>query len=195
MAAVKKKRGRPKSEATLKRERAENQLKNKPSWIVDTPERQKKRGELKQWIKEDDQREKQFLKAHNSPPMPANLVLAMASIGDESLVGYEQHIIELHGAVSKTVRYGQASGGKTIGDRAKARKRELLKKNWTLVAKIGTPPWTASRIAKIIHKEWEAILPAGRMLGEPSTLNCRGDGQKKPALRTLRDWLRSKNIT
>lgn len=88
------------------------------------------------------------------------------------------------------IHNGQAAGGKKLADKAEDRKREILQKNKTLVEKIGTRPWNASSVASKIYKQWDEIPSGGHIGGEDPKLTCRGDGQKKPAVRTIRDWLK-----
>ncbi len=186
MPPDKKPRGRPKSRKTLEREREEEILRDAPKMDADDTELL----EQKLWLIQSGQLEKKLLKQHQSPPMPQGIVWAVESAYDEFMT--EEQIAATHEEytrIKSSIREGQLSGGQTGTDIANMRKHAIFQKNAILIAKLGTRGWPVNRIAQIIHDEWTVIAPHPNLPGESTTLTYRGDGQTRPAVRTISRWL------
>ena len=185
-APVKKKRGRPKSEATLERERVEEMLKSVPEHRRMTPT---EKGQMQALSENLDQLKKEILKDYPTP-IPRHLAYEMASLGDESMEGHEQDVLRRY-EVARSNNLKNLSDGTTAKENSAAKRRvEILLKNEALINKIGTRPYTANHVAKKILKEWYSI-PLGGRVGESSHLKKRGDDEKCPSIRTLTGWIAS----
>jgi hypothetical protein len=170
MTTQNKKRGRPKTERTIERERIEEMLRNPPPHIRNstlTP--------FPFDHKQADEIEKKMLKDHKSPPMPAKIVYEIESAGPENMTHAEiQATVTKYNRVAKYIHEGQITGGKTLADKAAKRIEKVLQKNSDISEKVASESWSVNRAANKIHEEWDA----------------RGDGQKKPSTKTLRRWLK-----
>ena len=170
MTTQKKKRGRPKTERTIEKERIEEMLRNPPphirnSTLTPFPFDHKQAEEI----------EKQMLKDHKSPPMPAKIVYEIESAGPENMTHAEiQATVTKYDRVAKYIHEGQITGGKTLADKAAKRIEQVMRKNSDVNGKLASGSWSVNRAANKIHEEWDA----------------RGDGQKRPSTKTLRRWLK-----
>jgi hypothetical protein len=170
MTTQNKKRGRPKTERTIERERIEEMLRNPPPHIRNST--------LTPFPFDHEQAEeieKQMLKDHKSPPMPAKIVYEIESSGPENMTHAEiQATVAEYDRIAKNIHQGQITGGKTQADKAAKRIEQVMRKNSDVIGKLASGSWSVSRAANKIHDEWDA----------------RGDGQKKPSTRQLRRWLK-----
>lgn len=170
MTTQKKKRGRPKTERTIERERIEEILRNPPPHIRNstlTP--------FSFDHKQAEEIEKQILKDHKSPPTPANIVYEIESAGPENMTHAEiQATVTKYDRVGKYIHEGQIKGGKTLSDKAAKRIEQVMRKNSDVIGKLASGSWSVNRAANKIRDEWDA----------------RGDGQEKPSTRQLRRWLK-----
>ena len=160
MTTQKKKRGRPKTEQTIEMERIEEMLRNPPphirnSTLTPFPFDHKQAEEI----------EKQMLKDHKSPPMPADIVFAIESAGPEYMT---------HAEIQETVVEYDRVAGKTLTDRAAERIEQVMRKSSDVIGKLASGSWSVNQAANKIHEEWDA----------------RGDGREKPSTKTLRRWLK-----
>ena len=152
MTTQKKKRGRPKTERTIERERIEEMLRNPPphirnSTLTPFPFDHKQAEEI----------EKQMLKDHKSPPMPANFVYEIESAGPENMTHAEiQATVTKYDRVAKYIHEGQITGGKTLADKAAKRIAKVLQKNSDIAEKVASGSWSVTRAANKIHEEWDA---------------------------------------
>jgi len=177
MTTQSKKRGRPKTEKTLERERIEEMLRNPPSHIRDS-----KRTPIIFDHKQAEAIEKQMLKDHKSPPMPASIVFAIESAGPEFMDETEiQATVAEYTRVAKNIYQGQIAGGKKLADRAAERIEQVLKRNPDIAEKVASGAWRVNRGAMKIYDEWDK----------------RGDGLQRPSVRNITRWLNiflAKNI-
>jgi hypothetical protein len=171
MATVKKKRGRQKTERTLERERTEEMFRNIPAHCRMTPSEGK---EARDQIAASRLIEKQLLKEHKSPPMPAKLVFQIESAGPELMTDAQiQETISEYARVAKNIQEGQEAGGQKLADKADERRNKVLQKNHDIAVKVTTQKWSVNRGATKLYDEWDKL----------------GDGLPRPAIRTLRRWL------
>ncbi len=184
MTTEKKKRGRPKNKSTKERERIEEMLRNPPPHI-----RNSKRKPLTFDHKQAEEIEKQMLKDHKSPPMPANIVYGIESAGPEFMTDDEIALTQAeYTRIKENIHQGQIAGGHKLTDNKNSRREKVFQKNPVLLQKLSSGIWTANRVANKFFDEWDAIQPHGRLLGEVHS--ARGDGLKKPTIRNLTRWLK-----
>ena len=155
------------------RKRIEHMLRNMPPHIPKITAEQHK--ELNAQLAAFDAIEKQMLRDHKSPPMPAKVVYAIESAGPEFMTEAEiQDTVEKYNRAAGNIKQGQNTGGQTLANRSADRKEKVLEKNPELIRKLTTGIWSVNRIATKLHDEWDK----------------RGDGLPRPAIRTLRRWLK-----
>ena len=184
MTTENKKRGRPKNKSTKERERIEEMLRNPPPHIHNS-----KRKPFLFNLKQAEKIEKQMLKDHKSPPMPANIVYAIESAGPEFMTNDEIALTRAeYTRIKENIYQGQIAGGQKLTAKKNARIEALVQKNPVLLQKLSSGIWTANRVANKFFDEWDAIQPHERLLGEVHS--ARGDGLKKPTIRNLTRWLK-----
>lgn len=170
MTTQKKKRGRPKTEKTIERERIEEILRNPPPHIRNST--------LTPFFfdhKQAEETEKQMLKDHKSPPMPASIVYEIESAGPEFMTHAEiQATVAEYDRIAKNIHQGQITGGKTLADKAAKRIEQVMRKNSDVIGRLASKSWSVNRAANKIRDEWAT----------------RGDGQEKPSTRQLTRWLK-----
>ena len=141
MTTQSKKRGRPKTEETMDRERIEEMLRNPPSHIRDS-----KRTPIIFDHKQAEAIEKQMLKDHKSPPMPASIVFAIESAGPEFMDETEiQATVAEYKRVAEEIHKGQLAGGKKLADRTSERIAQVLKRNPDIAEKVASTAWSVNR--------------------------------------------------
>jgi hypothetical protein len=113
--------------------------------------------------------ERQILEEYHVPPMKKDLACSIASIGDESLEGYEQRILDDYNAALERGMAARAAGSGANKASAENRQALLLNKFRGLIDRLSNNGMSATRIAEIVH----AKLPA----------------QAAPSLRTIRRWV------
>jgi hypothetical protein len=179
MSPVKGKRGRPKSARTLERERIEDMMKNIPANMRMTAS--EKKTVTAQLVKLDVLK-KSILKAHKSPPMPANTVFEIESACPEFMTEEEiEETVKRYQRVEEHIKDGQQRGGEKIATKAADRARRVLEKNNDLVRLVRAGKnLTAHSAAKTIYDEWEH-----RANGQAGG---RGDGSLRPSKRQIRRW-------
>lgn len=169
MTSSKRGRGRPKSESTLERGRMETMLKNKPSHIRTTAKQIK---EIEKQLAAGESVRKQMLKKHGSPPMPEQIVYAIESADPEFMTDAEIIATQNdYNRISKNIHRGQVTGARTLAEKSRQRKEFIFQKNSILIQRLGTPGWTANRIANKLHEEWDSVKPQQRLTGEATSLD------------------------
>ena len=182
-------RGRPKSAATLERERVEALFASKP------PHLPKEESALTKALREakphNDAIEQQILRDYKyDATVPDDHAFTMASLGDESLHGHERAIIAQDEAHRARVARQRTNGGKATKQNSRNRALAIISKNKILIAAlIDLRKQPISRVAKKICSEWSVITVAQRISGEPSSLTARGDGGPCPSERTVCNWI------
>ena len=186
-------RGRPKSAATLARENIEALFASRPSHLP------KEESALTKALREakphNDALEQQILRDYKyDATVPDDHAFAMASLGDESLEGYEDAIIAQDEEHIARVARQRSNGAKATKRNSQNRAKAIIAKNKILISHlIGTRKQSVSRVAKKICTEWVFISVAQRISGEPHLLTARGDGGPCPSERTVRNWIRQHN--
>ena len=183
-------RGRPKSAATLERERLETLFAKKPSHLPVAE------SDLTRALREaqpyNDAIEKQILRDYKyDATVPDDHAFTMASLGDESLYGHETMIIAQDEAHRARVSRQRANGAAATRASSMRRARLIINKNLILITYLlKVRRQSVSLVARKIQTEWDVITVAQRISGEPNTLTARGDGNPMPSQRTIREWLR-----
>jgi hypothetical protein len=164
-----KKRGRPKSQKTLEKEWTEAWLKNPPAHIPPMTE------EEKQWrrefIKNSEEAQRSILEGH-SPLLPHGLIYDLESLGDESMHGFEQSVLDRYGHYRAKEIIARVNGGEETASQADASAMRLWTKNSALVKRIQSGNLTPNGAAKIIFDDWEN----------------KGIEGGKPSIKTISNW-------
>lgn len=165
-----KQRGRPKSARTLERERIKTMFKNHPAHIPRMTE--EAREKIKVNLAASKKLEEELI-ADYSPTISHNLILELASLGDESMYGHEEAALKKYEKLKVAEHSGRLSGAQKTADKAKARANIVWGKNQDLVKRIGISQTVHSASQKILN-EWVS----------------RGDNGKKPSIRSIQNWYR-----
>jgi hypothetical protein len=151
---VKKPRGRPPNAATIERRRIEEILKNPPAYLLPITDDEKQ--QVEDSFKASEIIRKQILRDYKtSVIVPDDHAYRMASLGDESMEGYEGKIIKQDAKYRKLIKKNRNNG--TKGTRAAAEKKveELYEKNKSLIDKIKpNGPLTINGVARTIIMDW-----------------------------------------
>lgn len=166
----KKRRGRPKLEATKEREKEQRAIakvvrearKRAPMSDEERQETQNLLNSLAEW-------ERQILQQYHVSPMKKELAYAAASIGDESLEGYEEIILKEYRQVLSKGQAERASGMDANRKETAERKKSFLSQNGELINKLVGRGFSTSQIAETIFRQG---------------VNTTG-----PSVRTIRRWI------
>ena len=146
-------------------------LRNPPSHIRDS-----KRTTIIFDHKQAEAIEKQMLKDHKSPPMPAKNVYEVESASHELMTNADIFKVETdYERVAENIRQGQLAGGQTLADRKNSRRETVLRKNPVLLEKLAPGGRLVSNVAETLHDDWDKL----------------GDGLPKPSKRSLRRWFKA----
>ena len=129
MAAPQKRgRGRPKSEATIQREKIEALFASRPSYLPEEESALTKA--LREAKPYNDAVEQQILRDYKyDATVPDDHAFTMASLGDESLYGHEAAIIAQDQAHIARVSRQRANGAKATKQNASYRAAKVTAKN------------------------------------------------------------------
>jgi len=180
--------GRPPSPATLEARRVEAMLKNMPPHLPKLTEVQK--SELNESFAHDERIRQEILKTFkHGRTTPDSHAYDMASIGDESLIGHEQKILDEDAKFALRAKRYRQSGAAATKDKTADRKANIKKNNHRLISKIQpSSRYTLHSVAQMIHDQWEEMTPAQKISGECSMAR-RGDGKERPSVSTIRRWI------
>jgi hypothetical protein len=185
-----KKRGRPPSTTTLEMRRMEAMLKSMPEHIPKLTEAQKSM--LDESFAHNEKIRQEILKTFkHGRTTPDDHAYAMASIGDESLIGHEQEILDADDEYKYRAKRYRESGTSATRNKNSDRKASIKKINQVLISKIRpNGRFTVHRVALMIYDQWDSMLPSDKFHGEES-LTSRGDGDKRPGVSTIGRWIES----
>ena len=190
MAAPQKRgRGRPKSEATIQREKIDALFASRPSYLP------KEESALTKALREakpyNDAVEQQILRDYKyDATVPDDHAFTMASLGDESLYGHEAAIIAQDQAHIARVARQRANGARATKQNASYRAAKVTAKNKVMLSEfLYARGESVYAVAKKILVEWDYVSAEQRIRDE--TITARGDGGPVPSHRTLRDWIAS----
>ena len=180
-------RGRPKSAATIEHERIEALLKNRPEHLRGVkPEPHLFSSD---WFEQSERVERAMLTNYRySSQTPMSHGYSMASLGDETLSGYEKQILGDDARYAENTRQAQIDGGNSRRKNAQLAADSLFQQNADLWSKVQSKRMSLSRAAGIIHDEWDEI-PVGS-LSAPPNLKQRGAGGPVPSLGTIKNHLK-----
>lgn len=167
-----KKRGRPKNQSTIEKERQDDLL-SELRKLRPITEEEKKFYETMH--KNGEEVRQQILKDFKTHKMiPDDHAYTMASIGDESLEGYEDKIIAKDNYYQEKIKSSTARGGETLSFEADRRALSVWDKNRDLIARMNrdTNKLTLNGAAGIIRDNWDK----------------RGDGNEKPSENSIKNW-------
>ena len=182
-------RGRPKSAATIERERIDTLFASIPSHL------QKEESALTNNLREakpyNDAIEQQILQDYKyDATVLDDHAFTMASLGDESLYGHEAAIIAQDETHRERVARQRINGARATKQNSKNRAEAVIAKNKILISQlIDSRKQPVFRVAKKIRSEWHVTTVAQRISGEPLSLKARGDGGPCPSERTVRNWI------
>jgi hypothetical protein len=193
-APHKRGRGRPKSAATLAREKIEALFASRPSYLP------KEESALTKALREakphNDAIEQKILSDYKyDATVPDEHAFTMASLGDESLYGHETVIIAKDKAHKARVARQRSNGARATKQNSRNRAEAIIAKNKVLISQlIGSRKHSVSCVAKKICSEWDRMTVAQRIYGEPASLTTRGDGGPCPSERTIRNWIKQYDL-
>jgi hypothetical protein len=188
-APQKRGRGRPKSEATIQREKIDALFASRPSYLP------KEESALTKALREakphNDAVEQQILRDYKyDATVPDDHAFTMASLGDESLYGHEAAIIAQDQAHIARVARQRANGARAKKQNASYRAAKVTAKNKVMLSEfLYARGESVYAVAKKILVEWDYVSAEQRIRDE--TITARGDGGPAPSHRTLRDWIAS----
>jgi hypothetical protein len=153
-------RGRPKNPATLHREQktaeAEKILRET---AIRHPMSATERNEMGALIEALERWEAKTLEEYHVPPMKKELAYAAASIGDESLEGYEEIILKEYRQVVSNGERARAEGSNSNQQRAKDRHASIISEYATVIDRLIKQGRSKSSIADVIVKELRKLRP------------------------------------
>lgn len=164
-----KKRGRPKSQKTLEKERTEAWLKNPPAHIPPMTEEEKQW--LREFIKNSEEAQRSILEGH-SPLLPHSLIYDLESLGDESMHGFEKSILDKYEKYRAKEKVARVNGAEETASQADLRAKRLWHKNSALEKRIQSGNLTPNGASKIIHEDW----------------GSKGIEGTKPTIKTITNW-------
>lgn len=132
-----------------------------------------------------------YRKHKNNREIPESLILALASLGDESMRGYEHVVEKQYDSLLKKINAIQKRATETARNSSNRRRANVLAINKVLIAKIDGRTWTVNRVATKIFDQWDAIPAHGRQQEELTAIVRRGDGDRRPCVNTISSWVRS----
>lgn len=167
-----KRRGRPKKPLSEELERLETLLSNAPLHVKKLAAAEQ--SNLKQDFLKNEQIEKEIYKAYGvGPYVSKNLALEMESVGDESVNGFENKILDKFSEAQEALKDSRLMGASKTKENAKNRAYEIWGKNLDLYEKIANQEIKPDLAVKIILRAWET----------------RGDGGPSPSINTIKKWL------
>jgi hypothetical protein len=184
-----KKRGRPKSAATLERDRIEEMLKNTPSYLPKMTAEKKK--QMLESIAHGESIRLDILKTYKtSATIPDDHAYQMASLGDGSMICHEHAVIQRDESYLQQARALRAAGVRIVSDTAASRAKALCEKNRALL-EIMKPfgHLTLSDVASKIRRDWANVHPHSLMPGETMKLTERGLEGDPPSMRTIKNYI------
>jgi hypothetical protein len=161
---IKRKRGRPKSLDTIERERIEALLREPPSYILNmsAEEATAFKGLCENWSRVENEILNQY---RTAPSIPKEHAYEMASLGDESIEGYEDQILAKDKIYRSRIKKMQMTGSAGRARSAKNNSEKLVEKNIDLIQRVNAGLLTLNGAAAIIIRSWtNRGLPDGAVL-------------------------------
>lgn len=183
-------RGRPKSAATLERERIEELLRTRPSHIPLKTDAEKTA--ILNWLSHLEKIRTEILKDHKtSATIPDEHAYVMASLGHEGFLGNEQTVLKKDEDYQRKSQENREDGGEAVRSEADRRAHELCTKNRILLESM--KPFgrlSLSDVASKIIRDWAAVHPDSLVKGESKGLKERGLAGDPPDTKTIKNYIR-----
>ncbi len=156
----KKRRGRPKLKATKEREKEQRA-------IAKVVREARKRAPMSDEERQETQTllnslagcERQILQQYHVPPMKKELAYAVASIGDESLEGYEEVILNEYRQALSIGKQARAEGSESNQKRANDWRTSIISKHANVINRLTNQGRSKSSIADVIIKKLGHEIP------------------------------------
>lgn len=165
------KRGCPKNDQTLERERIEALFNDRPVYIPQMIEGGNQW--LEDFINSSEEVKRSILELY-SPSLPHSLIYELESLDDESMHGFQQSILDRHFKRQREISDGKIAGAEQTKANAESRATEVWSKNIALAKRIESGNLTLNGASKIIEDQW----------------TTKGDKLAKPTTRTISNWYR-----
>lgn len=147
------KRGRPASAATIERRRIEKLLSNPPAHSLMTEEEKRA---TDSWLDSLDKAEREILRQYRtSATIPKSHAYEMASLGDESLRGFESAIVSRDQQYQMDAQRTRSKGGQARGEEPSFRAQKIAEINKDLIEKVNSGEISAGEAARFIHNRWQ----------------------------------------
>lgn len=191
----KPKRGRPKSAATLERERQKHELEAILARAIKCEG--KEMVSLKELEASLEESERRFLANYKSPPFPKWLVYKGLGVDpDPALEGLPENLEALRALQAQVGKNDREIDDSLDQGRAAAKEKKIERirsfrdTNRALLDRIGTRGFSTRQVAARVLKEWIYVPPNRRLREECPSLTKRGDGKPPPKAETLRQsWI------
>jgi hypothetical protein len=149
-----RKRGRPASAATIERRRIAELLSNLPAHAKFKSDETAR--EIQNLLENLEAAERQILRQYRtSATIPKSHAYEMASLGDESLRGFESEIIARDQQYQMESERARSRGGQARGDGPTSRAKRLAEINTDLIQKVDSGEMSSREAARRIHKRWQ----------------------------------------
>ena len=168
---TKRNRGRPKNPATIERQATERWLYNLPKHCKLIPEE----SFTKEWSESTERVRQQILSDYkHDATVPDYHAYEMASLGDESMFGFEKGIMERGQFYRARCKENRASGTLRNSQKSMEKARWLCEDNSDLLERMETPNGPSlNSIVTMIVDHWDE----------------RGVTEEPPSKRTLTRWI------
>ncbi len=191
MVKPKKGRGRQPSLETLENQRVDELFKTSPHHMS-----HEKADSLDAMLRNLEDAESEVLSDYESyPTIPRSHIYEMASLGDESMAGHEDLILERDSKLRQDAISNRHKGGDESKQIASDRAKLLCGKNRFLLEKMKPlGRLSKNRVATIIHDQWDRMPLGNRQPGEEN-MDRRGledlgmNAGKIPSIRTIERYI------
>lgn len=170
-----RKRGRPPSPQTIEKRRLKAMFESKPDFITEVTDEEHKAVQAS--LQQSANIRKEILKAFkHGRTTPDEHAFSMESLGDESLIGHEEKIIEQDRFYKERALNAQKAGGLAVKTARFRRSQEVCEKFRDLLSRVEPlGNTTITQASQLMSRLW-----------------CRyGLTGSPPTERTLRSWIRS----
>ena len=170
-----RKRGRPPSPQTLEKRRIQEMLTNTKGTIARMNEEERR--DTRKFLDESERWRKRILKDYtHGSTTPHEHAYQVASIGDESLEGYEATILKNDKRFRTRAKAYRVSGTEGLIDDRQRKAREAIHSFSHLLSSIRPQGrLSMSEAARRMHKDWRA----------------KGNYDDAPSIRTLIRWIKT----
>jgi len=148
------KRGRPAGAVTIEMRRIKELLSNPPAHAKFKSDEAARENQT--LLENLEAAEKQILRQYRtSATIPKSHAYEMASLGDESLQGFESEIIARDQQYRMDAERARSKGGQARGDEPNSRAKRLAEINKDLIQKVNSGEMRSREAARLIHRRWQ----------------------------------------